>query len=108
MVTAVRRGATAAGDAGGDGTEDGSGDYDANDDGSDGADSSAVVRGSADAVRVDAEVVLLLLARMLDGGMAMLAASMAGPARAAGMDWRPLTRAERQAAALERRPDGMI
>jgi hypothetical protein len=38
--------------------EESSSDYDANDDGSDGADSSAVARGSADAVKVDDEAVL--------------------------------------------------
>ncbi len=38
--------------------EDGSSDYDANDDGSNGADSSAVARGSVDAVRGDDEAVL--------------------------------------------------
>ena len=64
MATMVRRGATAAGmPVATMGTrqveaEEGSSDYDANDDGSDGADSSAVARGSADAVRVDDEAVL--------------------------------------------------
>jgi hypothetical protein len=64
MVTMVRRGATAAGKpVATTGTrqveaEDGSSDYDANDDGSDGADNSAVARGSADAVRGDDEAVL--------------------------------------------------
>ena len=64
MVTMVRRGATAAGlSVATTGTrqvetEDGFSNYDANDDGSDGADSSAVARGSADAVRADDEAVL--------------------------------------------------
>lgn len=64
MVTMVRRGATASGmPVATTGTrqveaEDGSSDYDANDDGSDGADSSAVARGSADAVRVNEKAVL--------------------------------------------------
>jgi hypothetical protein len=54
MLTMVRREATAGVRVAATGTrpveaEDSSSDYDANDDGSDGADSSAVARGSADA-----------------------------------------------------------
>jgi len=38
----------------------------------------------------------------------LLAASIASQARAAGMSWRLLTRAKRQAAALKRKPDGKL